>query len=308
MSASARAGMTLCLKPACNTVGLEVVRRVGVTNPAAVPVARASSSGDLSCGSTPTIFATPASNSRVVAVRRTGHSIRPSRTTASASAVMALSRICREPCAAAPRLRTRNQSSPFSPVCNKYARFPSIVIEYPPTSLIASVAPAKTSGSFSTNQSDRTSPHPPDPPRRASKNRGMIVNEPVRPEHAARFFVREKGDDEIALRLRSGAEDVPQCGQNHRIHVFHVDRTTAPQHAILDGASKRVNAPLGCLSRHDIQMPVHNERGLRAVASGYPDSEARSTRIGLEEAWSQSQPGQVRFDVFSGLSLTVRSG
>src|SRR6218665_1308332 len=116
----------------------------------------------------------------------------------------------------------------------------------------------------------------------------MIVNEPVRAEHAARFFVREKGDDEIALRLRSGAEDVPHGGKNHPVDVFHVDRTAAPQHAILDGAGKGFNAPFGCLSRYDIQMPVHNERGLRAVVSGYPDSEARSTRIGFKEAWSQS--------------------
>ena len=88
----------------------------------------------------------------VVLVSCSGHSSSPIASTARASLVTALSGITREPCAVVPRAVSLIQTRAFSPVCSRYARRPPTSIEYPPTSLIASVAPANSSGWLSTIQ------------------------------------------------------------------------------------------------------------------------------------------------------------
>ncbi len=126
--------------------------------PAAVPVDSTSSSGSAASRSTPMITASSSSSCAVVVVSRIGQSWRPSATTASASLVIALSGMTRDPCAARPRAMSLIQTSAFSPVCSRYERVPFRCTEYPPTSLIAWVAPAKSSGWWSTTQCEPKTP------------------------------------------------------------------------------------------------------------------------------------------------------
>ncbi len=119
ISASAVSGMTLCLYPASRRVGFDVVRSVARMNPAAVPVRRTTSSGPTCSWSTPRSVESSPSSWVVVSVSRMGQSLRPIATTASASRVIAFSRISREPCAARPRAISLIQTSDFSPVCSR---------------------------------------------------------------------------------------------------------------------------------------------------------------------------------------------
>ena len=117
--ASAASGMTLCLYPACSTVGFDVVCSAAWMKRDAEPVASAISSGPVTAGSTPRNRATSVTIASVVADRRTGHSSLPMRATAAASFVTALSRMTCEPCAAVPVATSLSHSSAFSPVCSR---------------------------------------------------------------------------------------------------------------------------------------------------------------------------------------------
>ena len=75
----------------------------------------------------------------------------------------------------------------------------------PPTSPIASLTPLKMSLRLSTNQ-----PEPCVPPASSSG----------KPQH-----------DNVAIWHYPGACPLANDGQHHSVHVLHVDRTAAPQHA-----------------------------------------------------------------------------
>lgn len=133
-------------------------------------------------------------------------------------------------------------------------------------------------GAF-TAESDRIPADLADRFGRAVEQMRVLVHEIMRAEHASRFLVGEEGDHEVTFGSAIGADHVVQGSQDHGVHVFHVDRATTPQQAVLDDAGEGVDAPIGRISRHDIQMTVHDEGVLGSITPLHPGHDARAARL-----------------------------
>ena len=117
-------------------------------------------------------------NARTVSVTTTGNLCRPTRATASASTVTALSSWIIEPCPGRPAACSRSQVRPFSAVSIRYSRRSSeTVYENPPTSPIASVTPSNISRWLSTSQCPPYSP----PASSSARNASTRSRDGVRP-------------------------------------------------------------------------------------------------------------------------------
>ena len=133
----------------------------------------------------------------------------------------------------------------------------------------------------------------------------MFFHEMVRTEDAPVFFVGEKGKNEVPRGLLSIAHNVAERGQNHRVHVLHVDRATAPQHAVFNQPLERVDRPVCSVCRNHVEMPVHDEGWLGAVASGDPSDNARATVRRIDESGLEPEVFELGGDVFGGLGLAI---
>ena len=95
--AEAVPGMTLCLYPACSTVGLAVFCSVAPTQRAVVPRAATRASGSSVGSGVPVISSTPTRNRRTVGVTSIGQRWLPTAVTAAASRVTAFSVLICDP-------------------------------------------------------------------------------------------------------------------------------------------------------------------------------------------------------------------
>ena len=139
----------------------------------------------------------------------------------------------------------------------------------------------------------------------AGEQLGMLVHHPVRAVDAAVLLVREERDDEVTGRLLPRLGKVAECGQDHRIHVLHVDGTPAPQQAVADLAAEGVDAPVGSDRRHNVEVAVHDQRRAFRVATGYPCHDTRASGGRVEQVRGQSEPLEFGFDVLCRLGLAL---
>ena len=58
-----------------------------------------------------------------------------------------------------------------------------------------------------------------------------IVDQPTGTVRSTGLFVRQPQHDNVAIWHYPGACPLANDGQHHSVHVLHVDRTAAPQHA-----------------------------------------------------------------------------
>ena len=155
------------------------------------------------------------------------------RATASASRVTALSCSSREPCAARP---AGDQLDPDQGLLAGLHEVGALVAE-----------------------GDRVAADLADGLGGAGEDLRVLLDQVVRAEHSAGFLVGEERDDEVAGRLLVGAEDVLERGEDHRIHVLHVDGAAAPEHAVLDDALERVDRPVVRLGGHHVEVAVDDQ-------------------------------------------------
>ena len=88
----------------------------------------------------------------------------------------------------------------------------------------------------------------------------VVVDQPVGTEASARLLVGEEGEHQVAGRAPSRPHPVADDGEDHRVHVLHVDRAAAPDAAVGDLAGERVDLPLLGHGRHDVEVAVDEER------------------------------------------------
>ena len=91
----------------------------------------------------------------------------------------------------------------------------------------------------------------------------------------------------VARRLGAGAGEVAQVGQDHRVHVLHVDGAAAPDAAVALLGGERVDLPVGGVGRHDVEVAVDGEAGPVAVRALDADDDAGPPGLALEELGSR---------------------
>ena len=143
---------------------------------------------------------------------------------------------------------------------------------------------------------------------RAREPLGLVLHDERGAFDAAVLLVGEEGEDEVALGLLAGAEDVGDRREDHGVHVLHVHGTAAPQHPVADLAGERVDAPvLGDRGDH-VEVAVQHERGLVAIAPGHAGHHVRAARNRLVELGCQPERLEVGADVLGRFALTARRG
>ena len=141
---------------------------------------------------------------------------------------------------------------------------------------------------------------------RAREPLGTLGDDELGALDTAVLFIGEEGDDYVPLRLFPRAHEVGDRGQDHGIHVLHIDRPPAPEHPVAHLTREGIDAPSLGWSGHDIEVPVQDQGGLRRVSAGDPRVDVGAFRDGLEKVDRQPEGFQIRADILRGLALPVR--
>ena len=131
----------------------------------------------------------------------------------------------------------------------------------------------------------------------------VLVDDPPAALQSARLLVGEEHERRRPRRLLTGPREVAQVGDDHRVHVLHVDGPAPPDAAVALLAGERVHLPVGGVRRDDVEMTVHGEAGTRGVGPLDPDHHRRSARLALDEHGVQTHLGELVHDVLGGLAF-----
>ena len=111
-------------------------------------------------------------------------------------------------------------------------------------------------------------------------------------------------------RSRSGCSPAPRMscsdGEDHGVHVLHVDGAAAPEQAVLDHAAERVDRPVGGIGRNDVEVAVHDERAACCCRALAPGRRRSCGRVRTRRILAPGRAAQMLGDVLGGLRLAVR--
>jgi len=125
----------------------------------------------------------------------------------------------------------------------------------------------------------------------------------MRTAHSPGLLVGEERDHEVALGLMALAQDVLQRGDDHGIHVLHVHRASAPEHAVFDDAAERIDAPVVGVGGHDVGVAVHHQRRQARIGTLHAGYDARAAGIGVDVGGRQSELFEQRTEIFGRLGF-----
>jgi hypothetical protein len=97
-----------------------------------------------------------------------------------------------------------------------------------------------------------------------------VLDKPLSPVSPTSLLISKEGEDEVAGRNDPVPLEAPSNGQGHADHVLHVDGPTPPDVPVLDRTRKRMNRPLGRVSRHHVQVTMHQQSPPRRIPSAKP--------------------------------------
>ena len=117
------------------------------------------------------------------------------------------------------------------------------------------------------------------------------------------LLVGEERERHVAGRLLAGPGEVSQVGDDHRVHVHHVDCTPTPDAAVALLAGERVDLPVGGVGGDDVEVAVDRETGTRRVRPLDADHDRGPTRLALDEDGVEADLGELFHDVFGRLAL-----
>ena len=102
-----------------------------------------------------------------------------------------------------------------------------------------------------------------------------VVDRPSRPEDAARLLVREHRDDHVPRGTPPLPRHLSDDREDHRVHVLHVDRATAPEQPIALLPAERVDLPVARLGGNHVEVPMEHERVQGRILAGQSHDDVR---------------------------------
>jgi hypothetical protein len=132
---------------------------------------------------------------------------------------------------------------------------------------------------------------------------GVVLDEPVRAGVALVLLVGDERQHDVAAR--AAALDVPAVdhGQRHGGHVLHVHGAAAVDEAVADLAAERVEAPLGGVGGHDVEVGLDEDRGQVGVGAVDAREDVGAARGRFEQRGWHAVVVQDRGHVLGGLAF-----
>ena len=96
------------------------------------------------------------------------------------------------------------------------------------------------------------------------------------------FFIAEECNDEFAMRFVSRPQNLSDGGEDHGVHVLHVNRSATPEHSVANLAGKRINRPVCWVYGNDIEVTVDNECWQFRVGARNPSNDGRTAGCGVD--------------------------
>ena len=118
---------------------------------------------------------------------------------------------------------------------------------------------------------------------------------------AAGLLVGEEGEDDVTLRFAAGSGEITQDRKDHGIHILHVHRAAAPDHAVADLSAERVDLPVVGLGGYDVEVAVQQDRV--TLRGAPPRDHVRASGLGLPELRGDADLLEQRGGVHRGLAL-----
>ena len=144
---------------------------------------------------------------------------------------------------------------------------------------------------------DRVAPHLADRLGRPGEPLRMVVDHPVATEDPAGLLVGEEDHGERSRRASTGPGQVPDAGQDHGVHVLHVDRTPAPQAAIAFLRPEGVDAPVRSGGGDDVEVTVDDQTRADRIGTLETEQDAGAARGALDKHGVQPDLLQLPHDV-----------
>lgn len=136
--------------------------------------------------------------------------------------------------------------------------------------------------------------------RAAREEPGMVVCQEARAVDGARLLVRGVRDDDVPAGAHALPGPATDHREDHRVHVLHVDRATAPHDTVADLAGERVHGPVVGLGRYDVEMPVDQQRVGRRIGALDPRHHIGPPGGTFQEGRLDTRVGQPLGDVLRG--------
>ncbi len=131
---------------------------------------------------------------------------------------------------------------------------------------------------------------------------GVVVHQPASAPTPARLLVGGEREHHVA-RPPPLPQPLPDDGQDHRVHILHVDRAAPPDAAILGLPGERVHPPVGRIRGDHVEMTVDEQAGPRPVLALDPDHDAGAFRVRLEHGGLQPNLGEQLRDALGRRAL-----
>jgi hypothetical protein len=119
----------------------------------------------------------------------------------------------------------------------------------------------------------------------------------------AGLLVGQEGDDEVAGRPLTGADQLADGGEDHGVHVLHVDGAAAPHAAVADLRREGVDLPVVRARGDDVEVTVDEERRPRGVGARDARDDVGPARLRLDDVGLEADLGEQPGDVLGGLPL-----
>ena len=126
-------------------------------------------------------------------------------------------------------------------------------------------------------------------------------------EHSPCFFVGEEAEHQIACRLGARPCEMPNIGQDHCVHVLHVDRAAPPDAAITHLRGEGIHLPVDRARRHHIQVSVDGQPGTASVRTLNTDKNIGAPGCALDIPRVEPDLGELRHHVL-GAGALPRAG
>ena len=139
--------------------------------------------------------------------------------------------------------------------------------------------------------------------RAALEELGVLVGEEAGAVVRAGLLVGGVGDDDVAARAYARTGPGADDGEDHRVHVLHVDGAAPPHDAVADLAGEGVHGPVGRLGGHHVEVAVDEEGVGGRVGALDPGDDVGPARRALQEGRFQPGVREPLGDVLGGRSF-----